>query len=172
MAAQELQDEAGEREALERSRGGEAGEGEGVVKRFGDIDGFLAECAVDNEEDLVGLHAGVEALHFFDQFEIDLEPTGGVEDNAVSRRGLRRSQRGHTDGRDVLRSAVGVKAELFLFGEDFELVDGGRPIDVAADDKRAVAAFFEEFSELGGRGGLAGTMEADHENLERAGAGE
>ena len=112
------------------------------MKRFGDIDGFLAECAVDNEEDLVGLHAGVEALHFFDQFEIDLEPTGGVEDNAVSRRGLRRSQRGHADGGDVLGGAVGVKAELFLLGENLKLVDGGGAVDVAGDDERLVAALF------------------------------
>ena len=72
----------------------------------------------------------------------------------------------------TLIDAVGVKAELFLLGEDFELVDGGRPIDVAADDKGAVPAFLEEFSELGGRGGFTGAVEADHEDLERAGSGE
>ena len=142
------------------------------MKRFGDIDGFLAQCAVDDEENFVGLHARVEAFYFLDQFVIDLEPTGSVEDNAVGRGGLRCGQRRKADGGDVQGGTIRVKAELFLLGEDFELVDGGGAIDVAADDQGAVAAFFEEFSELGRRGRLARTVEADHEDLERTGTGE
>jgi hypothetical protein len=71
-----------------------------------------------------------------------------------------------------LEFAVGVEAEFLLFGEDLELVDRGGAVDVAGGDERPVAAFLEQLAQFGGGGGFAGTVQADHEDLQRPGAGQ
>ena len=142
------------------------------MERLGDVDGFLAEGAVDHEEDFVGLHAGVEAFHFFDQLVVDLQPAGGVENDAVGGRGLRGGEGGDADGGDVLRDAVGIKAEFFLLRKNLQLVDGGGAVNVAAHDEGPVAALFEQLAELGRRGRLAGAVETDHQNFQRARGGQ
>jgi hypothetical protein len=114
------------------------------VEGLGDVDGFLAERAVGDEQDLVGLDAGAEVFDLLDQVLVDLEPAGGVEDDAVGGGGAGGGEGGGADGGHVLRGAVGVEGELLLPGEDLELVDGGGAVDVAGGDERAVAAFLEE----------------------------
>ena len=59
------------------------------------------ERAIGDQQHLIGLHAGAEFLHFLDQIGIDLQTTGGVEDDAVSRRVLRRHECGRANRRHV-----------------------------------------------------------------------
>ena len=61
----------------------QAGETEGVVKRLGDIHRLLPERAVGDEEDFIGLHRRLEALHFLDQPGVNLQATGRVEKDDV-----------------------------------------------------------------------------------------
>ncbi len=133
-----------------------AGQLHGFVEGFGNVDGFLSEGAVGDEEYFVGLDAGAEFFDFFDEVLVDLEASGGVEEDCVGAGGAGGLEAGGADGGYVFGNAVGVEAEVFLFGEDFELVDGGGAVDVAADEEGfVVAAFFEEFAEFGGGGGFA-----------------
>ena len=141
---------------------------QGVVEGPGDVDGLLAQGAVGDEKDLVRLHPGAEPLDLGDQVRVDLEPAGGVEEDRVGPGGAaaRAAPPIAATSRDA-RSQK--KAQLLLPGEDFELVDGGRPVDVGGDEERPVPALLEEPAELGGRGRLARAVEPDHEDLERAG---
>ena len=109
------------------------------MENLGHVHGLLAEGAVGDEEDLVRLHHGGQALHLLDQALVDLKAAGGVEDEGVGAGVGGRLQAGPPDGRHVLRGPVGVKADLLLAGKDFQLVDGGRPVDVAGDREGAVA---------------------------------
>ena len=142
------------------------------MKRLRDIDRLLAERAVGDEQHLVGLHARAKFLHLLDQIRVDLKAAGGVEDHAVRRGGQRRAEAGGAEGGHILGRAVRVETEFLLLRQDFQLIDGGGAVDVGADDERAIAAFFEELAELGGRGGLARAVEADHQDFQRPHAGE
>ncbi len=146
----------------------EAGELKGVVEGFGDVDRLLAERAVGDEEDFVGLHDGAETFHFLNQILVDLETAGGVEDDDVGIGLGRDVQRLLGDRGDILGHAVAVETEFFLLGEDLKLVDGGGTINVARGDEGAAATLLEQLAEFGGGGGFARTMQTDHENFERA----
>ena len=93
----------------------QAGELERVVKGFSDVDRFLTQRAVGHEQDLIGLDAGAEFFYLFDEIGVDLEPTGGVENHAIGPSGIGGGKGGGTDGGDVLRLAISVETELFLF---------------------------------------------------------
>ena len=112
------------------------------MKGLGYIDGFLAERAIGDQEDLVGLNAGAEFFDLFDQVGVDLKSAGGVEDHAIRAGCIGGCKCRGADSCDVPGPAVGVEAELFLLGENLKLVDGGGAVDVAGDDERLVAALF------------------------------
>ncbi len=112
------------------------------MKCLRDVNGFLTERAVGDQQHLIRLHLGAELFYFFDQIVIDLEAAGGVEDDAVGRRGLRSGERGDADRRDILGISIRVEAEFLLLGQNLQLIDRGGAINVARGDEWAVAAFF------------------------------
>ena len=114
-----------------------------------------------------GCHAGAEFPHLLDQFVVDLQAAGGVEQDGVGPGLGRGLERRGADGGHVLRDAVGIEAELLLLRQDLQLVDGRGALDVAAHDERPVAALLEQAAELGGRGRLARAVQADQQHLER-----
>ena len=89
------------------------------------------------------MHAGAQFFHLLDQVGVDLESSGGIEENQVRVGGLGGLEAGCADVGNVSGNAVAVEAEFLLFCEDLELVDGSGAIDVATDYEWAVAAFFE-----------------------------
>ncbi len=62
-----------------------------------------------------------------------------------------------------------------MFAEGRELLDRGRPVQIAGDEQRGASLLFQVGGELGGGGCLAGAVQADHEDarglveIERAG---
>jgi hypothetical protein len=150
----------------------ESRELQGLVESAGDVHGLLAEGAVGHKQHLVGLDLGAEAFHLLDQFLVDLEAAGGVEDDAVLSRRLGGGEGGRADGGDVARGPVGVEAQFLLLREDLELVDSRGAVDVAGRHERAVTTLLQQPAELGRRGGLPGAMEADHQDLQGPGGGE
>ena len=71
------------------------------MEGLGDVDRFLAEGAVGDEEDLVGLDASAEFFHLFDEVGVDLEASGGVEEDEVGA--------GRLDIRGILKALLDVK---------------------------------------------------------------
>jgi len=114
----------------------------------------------------------VQPLYFLDEFLVDLQTTRSIEENGVAAGRQSGGQCGRADRRHIARNTVGVKCELLLFGKNLQLVDGGRPVDIAGRHQRTITALFEQFAELGGRGGFAGTVQTDQQNLQRAHPGE
>ena len=136
------------------------------MKCLGDIHGLLPECAVSNEENFVGLDFGAELLDLLDQVGVDLQTTGGVKNYGVALGSFGRVECSAADGGYILGIAIGVKGQILLFGQNFELVDGSRSVDITGSHEGFVAAFFEEFAEFGRCGRFTGTVQTNHHNSE------
>src|SRR5690606_1383316 len=59
---------------------------------------------------------------------------------------------------------LGEDRDVDLSGEGAELVDRGGPLEVGADEQRVAALLLEPAGELRGGGGLAGALQAGHED--------
>ena len=169
------------RDGLHRQRGAttgvavelgqdDAGEGRGFVELGGYVDGLLAEGGVGDEEDLVRLEGVADAADFLHQVAVDLQATGGVDDDEIRGGGFGfLDQAAHHRG-DIGRGAVGTEIKAFVLGEGLELVDGRRATQVGGDEGRLPDALLldEVLGELRGAGGLARALKADEEHAQRA----
>jgi hypothetical protein len=54
-----------------------------IVEGLGGVDGVLAGHGIDDEEDLVGLDAGIDAAEFAHEVIVDVQATGGIEDEDI-----------------------------------------------------------------------------------------
>ncbi len=88
------------------------------MKRFGDVNGFLAQGAVGDEEDFVRLNLGGQLFDFFNQVVVDLETACRVENDAVAPSFFSGIERRFANRRNIPRSAIGVELQLLLLGED------------------------------------------------------
>src|SRR3954449_7340946 len=132
---------------------------------LGDVHGVLAGHRVDDEQDVVRLDRPADVDELLHELGVDVQAAGGVDDQDVLAVHLRLVER---PPRDVDRRAVGallVDVGADLGAELDELVDGGRPVDVARRhrDRRAVLGL-QVAGELGARGRLARALEAGHED--------
>src|SRR5260221_12121713 len=130
----------------------------------GDVDGFLAGGGVEDEENFLGLDEVAEADEFLDEGFVDLQAAGGVEDEGVAIVGLGKFERAAGDFQNVGLALLNEGGNLDLAGEGLQLVHGGGAIDVRGDEQGGAALLEEKFGELGAGGGLAGAVEADHED--------
>ena len=145
--------ELGEDDAVELER---------LVERLGAVDGVLAGHGVDDEVDLVGLDALVDALELVHQFVVDVQPAGGVEDDDVDAffPGFLHSVVADDDR--VGGAALGIDSEAELFADDVELVDGGGALQVGGDEQRLATLLLDHAAELAAGGGFAGALQAAH----------
>lgn len=141
-----------------------AGEIDGFVKVLGNVDGFLSEGAVGDEENFVGDDGFAQILNFFDEVFVDLEASGGVEEEGIVAVVLGVLEGVFTDFGDFFVVAFGVKSEGFLSGELFQLVDRGGAVHIAGDEEGAVPVGGEPAAHLGTGGGFSGPVQADHHN--------
>lgn len=143
----------------------EAGDADGFVEGFGDGDGLLAGGGVGDEEGLAGLDKGGDFFEFVDEGAVDVLSAGGVEDGDHGAL-LGEPFEGGFGGADGIDFAGcgGPDGGVEGIAEDLELLDGGGAIEVEGDEDGAFALFFEPVGELGGGGGFAGAVEADHED--------
>ncbi len=135
---------------------------EGLVEVLGDIDSLLTDGGVEDEQGFRRLHLGLEIDQFLDQFLVDLEAAGGVEEKRVALGVLGVFQGFARDFEDALLLLADKGRHFQLIGQGLQLVHGRRSIDVAGDEHRFAALFGEEFGELACGGRLAGTVEPDH----------
>ena len=148
----------------------DAGDAECLVEVLGDGDGLLSECGVADEEDFLWVEALLDLYELLDEGVVDLESSGGVDDEDVGVLDASLHECGLGDLRDVLGESFGEDGDVEFVGEDFELVDGGGSLEVAGGEHDALLELVAEVQgELGGGGGLAGAMEsAEHDDGGRA----
>jgi hypothetical protein len=112
------------------------GDVEPRVEALRDLHGILARHAVGDEEDLVGMDRRLETLELLHHVVVDLQSTGGIDDDHAIARALRLFDAGLGNSHDVLRIALGVDGHIELCAERLELIDGRRSVDVAGDKTR------------------------------------
>jgi hypothetical protein len=144
-----------------------AGDGQRGIEMRGDVDGFLAGGGVEHEQNFLRLHKIAQADEFLHERLINLQPPGGVEDEGVAIIGFREVEGFAGDLQNVRLAAFQEHGDLDLFAERFELVHGRRTINVRGDKQRQAALLEQQFGELAGRGGLARTVQADHQDTGR-----
>src|SRR3954470_2435394 len=138
---------------------------DGRRELLGDVHGVLAGHRVDDEQDVVRLDRLADLDELAHERLVDVQAAGGVDDEDVLALLLGPVER---PARDV--DGVGVGALLVDVGADLradlhELVDGRGAVDVARRQRdRRVVLGLEEAGELGGRGRLAGALQAGHED--------
>ena len=131
----------------------------------GDVDGVLAGEAVDDEEGLVRLGRVADGGDLGHQLVVDVQAAGGVEhDDVVAAEGGLLA-RPFGDGDGVLAGDDGQGVDADLVPEDGELLHGGGAAGVEGGHEHALAlALLEAAGELGGGGGLARALQADHQD--------
>ena len=103
-----------------------------------------------------------DAHQLLDHGVIDLEPSGGInDDNVEILFAPDLLDRVQGDGGDVDAGSLGVDRNIDFPADDFELIDCGGAVDVAGDQQHlfpVAAEFQREFSR---RGGFAAAVETD-----------
>ncbi|MDR6179696.1 hypothetical protein QE393_002956 [Pseudomonas sp. SORGH_AS 211] len=99
---------------------------------------------------------------------IDVQATGGVDDNHVDELELGFTDGGLGDLHRLLADVGGEEGDPHLPGQGFQLLDGGRAVDVGGDDHDGLLlAFLEEARQLARGGGLPRALQAGHEDDRR-----
>ena len=143
----------------------DAGDADLGLKFGGDVNGVLAGQAVNDEEGLARLGDVADRLHFVHQNFVDVHPAGGIEEQHViaAEGGLGFRTFGDLDGGFALDDGQRVDADLAA--EDGKLLHCCRAVGVKAGKEDALAVLFRQpFGELGGGGGFAGALQADHQD--------
>ena len=120
----------------------DAGQAQGIVKGFGCVDGILARHAVNHEETLMRLDRRLEFAHFRHHFRIDMQSSGGVEQQHVVGLQRRLSQRALGDRHRCFARVGRREAGADLRGQGLELQNGRRTVHVGADHQHFFVLFF------------------------------
>jgi hypothetical protein len=144
-----------------------AGDVEGLIELGGDVNGLLAGGSIEHEENLLGLDQVAEPDQFLDEWFVDLEPTGGIEEEGVAVLGPGMVERFAGQPEQIGFTAAQEDGDIELTPQCFELIHGGRAMEVGGDQERLSSLFQEEAGEFAGGGGFTGAVETHHENAGR-----
>ena len=143
------------------------GNPEGIVKRFGGVDGVLTGHGINDQQDLVGRDLFFYVAQFIHQRLVDMQTAGGVDNDDVVAVILgvcncfaRRDHR--------FFGAIFKKRRACLSADDTQLLDCGRTVNIARDQHRAVTLPLEHCRKLAGMGGFARALQtAEHDDRRR-----
>ena len=145
-----------------------AGQRHFAGKALRHIDRVLPGQAVDHQQHFGRRRYAGDGLHLGHQRFIDMEAARGIEQQHVGRLQLGAF---HRPARDIDRLLALDDREcghLDLFAEHLELFLRGRTVDVQRGHHGLFAVLFlEQLAQLGGGGGLARTLQADHHDHDR-----
>ena len=140
----------------------DAVEGDALLERARDVDGFLARHGVEHEQDVQRLRRLRDPLELGHELLVDVQAAGGVEDHdveAVPASGVDSA----LGGCDRVVRVERIDGNLDLPPELLELIDRGRSLEVACDESRALPLTAQEECELGGGCRLSRALEPREE---------
>jgi hypothetical protein len=143
------------------------GDVEGLIELGGDVDGFLTGGGIENEEDFLGFDQVTESDQFLDKRFVDLETSGGIENEGVTVLGPGMIERFAGESEQICFTAAQVDREIELTPQRFELVHGGRAMKVGGDEEWLTSLFEEEAGQFPTGGGFTGAVEPHQENAGR-----
>ena len=136
-----------------------------AVEFGGDVDGVLAGEAVDHQQRLARLGDVADGLHLVHQDFVDMQASGGVEEDDViaAEIGLGLGALGDLDGGFALDDGQAVHADLGA--QDRQLLHRRRAVGVERGEEDLLAVLFlQPLRQLRGGGGLPRTLQADHQD--------
>ena len=129
---------------------------------------LLAGRRVSHEQNLLRLQEFLQLPDLFDQRRVDLLPPGRVENLHVADLRLGPFQTRGRGAADIfLLRRRRVNRHAHLPGQSRELLNRGRPMQIARDQERETSLFLEQSGELGRRSGLARAVESHQKNARR-----
>ena len=117
----------------------DAGEMDHLMKNLCQLDGLLSRHGVRDQEPFLRGDALARLAEFFHQGLVDLKAARRVHNDRVRPCRPARGQACIGDGDGVVAGCRLVDPNPELFAEDFELLNGGRTVNVGGDEKRAVS---------------------------------
>ena len=133
-----------------------------LVKRLGGVDRVLTGHGVHHQQDLVGLHRGLDGLQLVHQRLVDVEPSGGIQKHYVVAVVGRVLDGFLCDGHGVDLPHLEHR-DVQLLAHHLQLGDGGGTVHVAGGQQRALAVLpAHQTRQLGAVGGLTGALQAHH----------
>ncbi|OIQ69788.1 hypothetical protein GALL_486080 [mine drainage metagenome] len=144
---------------------GDAGDADLAVKLGGDVDGVLPGEAIDHQHHLTRGGDVADGFDLVHQRLVDVQAAGGVEDVDViaAEVGLGFGAFGDLNGGFAFDDRQGIDADLRA--EDLQLLHRRRAVGVERGHQHPLAVFlFQTLGELGGGGGLARALQADHQD--------
>ena len=118
---------------------------------------------IDHQQDLLGLYRFLDAPQLVHELFVDVEASGGIQDQNIIAvvPGMQDRLAG-----DLHRVSLPhlKHRHAGLLADDLQLLDRSRTIDVTGCQQRTLAALLEIPGQLGTVGGLTGTLKAAHHN--------
>ncbi len=108
------------------------------MKTFRNVGRLLSGHRVRDEQRLAGFYDGGHRLEFLHQPFVDLQPSGGVDDDGGDAEALRFGDGIASDFHGV-RCTARIDRKIDLFPERLQLLDGGRTVDVGRNQHAAAA---------------------------------
>ena len=134
---------------------------EGLRRRHG----VLADHGVDHQERVVRLGGGRDVPDLLHEIGVNGQAARGVDDADVTAEAAGLLQAGPGAGHRV--GGLAEDGHPGLLPEHPQLFHGGGPLQVGADEERVATLLLPPQGELGGGGGLAGALQAGHEDDRR-----
>ncbi len=147
----------------------DAGDIETLVEGAGDVDGVLAGQRIDDEQDFVRPGDRLDLGRLGHELFVDMGAASGVEDEDIvaTEATLALGAAGNLDRGFGGDDRQGVDADLLA--QHAQLLHGGRAASVERGQQNLLLlAVLEALGDLGGGGGLARALEADHQQGNRS----
>ena len=146
----------------------DAGDADRLVEGARGVHRVLAGHGVDHQQGLGRAGGGADGGHLVHQRLVDGQPAGGVEDDDVEHLAPGGIHGADGDLKRRLAGDNGQAGNAGLFGKLGELELGGRALGVETGQQHLLALPLGETQrQLAGRRGLAGALQADHEDGHR-----
>src|SRR6266568_1492579 len=132
--------------------------------------GVLAGHGVGHEEDLRWVEQFLEPLHLAHEVFVDVETAGSVDDERVAGHVASLAPGFLSQSLDKRRASglafliAFIESSFDGFGNNFQLLARGGPVNVDRDKHGAVTALFEPRRELAAGRGLTGTLQTGHQD--------
>ena len=126
--------------------------------------GVLTSHGIHHQQDLVGLNGLLDLFQLVHQGFVHVETACRIHDEHIQPLALRLFFGAQRDVGRIFAGPVTEHGNVHLAADDFQLVDGCRPLHVAGCQHRVLALLLQVRSQLGAGRGLTGALQTHHQD--------
>ena len=141
------------------------GQRQGFIEGLGGIGRVLTGHGIDHEQGLGRFGRRVHCLDLLHHVRIDVQTTGGIDDQHVHEAAFRFTQGGVDDIHGLLAEIGGEEGDAHLAGQGLQLLDRRRTVDVGTDHHDLLLLpLAQGLGQFGDTGGLTRALQTGHED--------